>query len=109
MLSTIATVLVQLLTSVASTTTESSTVGAIISALVNLVPALVGELTSLIAPVKNIIAALQAGNVPLTVAQVAALQTLDAQCDAALDAQAKADGLSGVGDDDLATSTGTGA
>lgn len=108
MLSTIATVLVQLLTTIAPTVTSSSTVEAIISALVNLIPALVGELTALITPVKNIIAALQAGSAPLTSAQIATLTTLDAQCDAALDAAAQADGLTGV-DDNVSTAGSTGA
>lgn len=98
MLSSIATILVNLLGTIASTATSSSQIDAVISAMENLIPALVGELSSLVTPVKNIIAALGAGSVALTAAQSASLQALDAQCDALIDATAKADGLS-TGDD----------
>lgn len=100
MLSTIATVLVQLLGTIASTATSNTQVEAVISALENLVPALVGELSALITPVKNIIAVLlQGSSVPLTATQSATLTALDAACDAAFDAAAKAAGISE--DDDV--------
>ena len=93
MLNTIATIFVQLLTNLVPLATNNTMVESIISAMTSLIPALVGELAALITPVKNIIAALQAGSTPLTAAQVASLQALDAQCDAALDAAAKDDNL----------------
>lgn len=93
MLSTVATILVQLLGTIASTATGSTQVAAVISALENLIPALVGELAALITPVQNIIAALQQGSAPLTATQITQLQALDAQCDAAIDAAAKDDNL----------------
>jgi len=62
-------------------------VSQILTALITIVPIIAQNATNFITPVKNIIAALQAsGNV--TPAQIAALQALDAQCDAAFDAAA---------------------
>jgi hypothetical protein len=78
--------LMPILTSAGATQIEP-----IVSLLVNLIPALVGELTSLIPEVKNIIAALQ-GNGSVTAAQMTTLATLDAQCDAAFEAAATAAG-----------------
>lgn len=84
--------LVSVLGTLAPLVTSSSAATSIINLLSSLIPALVGELTTLITPVKNIIAALQ-GTGALTPAQVASLQALDAQCDAAFNAAAQADGL----------------
>jgi UDP-N-acetylmuramyl tripeptide synthase len=63
----------------------SNVITKIIVALIQIVPILAEEATNLITPVKNIIAALQTKG-PLTPDQMAQLQALDAQCDAAFDA-----------------------
>lgn len=89
---TIITLILSILADLVPMVSNSSTAGKIIAMLQNILPALVGELQALISPVKNIIAALQ-GNGALTADQVAALQALDAECDAALDAAAKDAGL----------------
>lgn len=61
----------------------------IVNALVAIVPALIQEATDMVPIVQNIIAALQA-NPATTQAQMATLNALDAQCDAAFeDALAK--------------------
>ncbi len=65
--------------------TDSSKIAGIISMLETWVPVIIKEATDLIQPVKNIIAALQ-GSASITADQLAALQALDAQCDAAFDA-----------------------
>lgn len=71
---------------------SASVVGKIIEALITIVPIIATNVSNLIAPVKNIIAALQnSGNV--TPAQIATLQQLDAQCDAAFEAAATAAGM----------------
>lgn len=73
-------------------TSSSNIVTQILNALITIVPIIAANATNFITPVKNIIAALQAsGNV--TPDQIAALQALDAQCDAAFDAAATSAGV----------------
>jgi len=68
---------------------DASTVGKIISALETYLPVVAQEASDLIQPIKNIIAALSA-NPATTADQLAALQALDQQADAAFDAAAAA-------------------
>ena len=75
--------LLPLLTSSAN----ANLIGSIISTLEQFLPFIVDEISSLYAPVKNIIAALSA-NPATTAAQLATLQALDTQADAAFDAAA---------------------
>ena len=63
----------------------SSTIGNIISLLETYLPIVAQTTTNLITPIKNIIAALSS-NSAVTADQLAALQALDAQADAAFDA-----------------------
>jgi len=82
-----------ILTAIAGTTAETSTITAIVNALVALVPVLVKEYRAMVPIVKNIIAALSA-NPASTAEQLATLQALDAQVDsdfesAAAEAQAE--------------------
>lgn len=66
---------------------NAALIASIISTLEQFLPFIVDEISSLYQPVKNVIAALSA--TPATdAAQLAALQTLDAQLDAAFDAVA---------------------
>lgn len=67
--------------------TNSTLISQIIETLVAILPTVVKEVQDLIPPIKNIIAALSAD--PATsAAQIATLQVLDAQCDAAFEAAA---------------------
>jgi hypothetical protein len=75
--------LIPLLTSSANATLIDS----IISTLTQFIPFIVDEISSLYQPVKNIIAALSA-TPATTTAQLATLQALDTQLDAAFDAAA---------------------
>ena len=75
--------LLPLLTSSAN----ANLIGSIISTLEQFLPFIVDEISSLYQPVKNIIAALSA-NPATTAAQLATLQALDTQTDAAFDAAA---------------------
>jgi hypothetical protein len=75
--------LLPLLTSSAN----ANLIGSIISTLEQFLPFIVDEISSLYQPVKNIIAALSA-NPATTAAQLATLQALDTQADAAFDAAA---------------------
>ena len=68
-----------------------TTIDTIINGLVQILPTIVAGAEDLVQPVKNIIAALSA-NPATTDAQLATLQTLDAQVDAAFEAAATADG-----------------
>lgn len=72
-----------LLTSSANVTV----IDGIVTALTELLPLIINEVQSLVGPVKNIISALSA-NAATTAAQLATLQALDAQVDAAFDAAA---------------------
>lgn len=63
----------------------SSQIGNIISMLETWVPVVAQEASDLVTPIKNIISALSS-NSAVTAAQLAALQALDAQADAAFDA-----------------------
>jgi len=68
-------------------TGNSSAIATIIATLIQLIPAVTQEVESLIPPIKAIIAALSAD--PATTSdQLAALQKLDADCDAAFEAAA---------------------
>jgi hypothetical protein len=75
--------LLPLLTSSAN----ANLIGSIIATLEQFLPFIVDEISSLYQPVKNIIAALSA-NPATTAAQLATLQALDTQADAAFDAAA---------------------
>jgi hypothetical protein len=94
MWTTIVSSILSLLTSIAGSTAESSTVNSIVTFLANLIPLLVGEASTLLQPVENIIANLES-NGAVTAADMAAVEALRDQIDAAVDAQAKADGLTG--------------
>lgn len=67
----------------------SSSITSVITALVQIVPALVTTVEDVVPMVKNIIAALQS-NTAVTADQLAQLQALDAQVDAAFEAAATA-------------------
>lgn len=92
-MSSIAAAVVALLTQLLPllSTSAAGTVVAVINALVQIIPVVVQEAEDLITPIKNVIAALSA-NPATTTAQLATLATLDAQCDAAFEAAAAADG-----------------
>jgi hypothetical protein len=66
---------------------NATMVDSIIGALTQALPFIVNEISSMVTPVKNIIAALSA-TPATTAAQLATLQALDAQVDAAFDAAA---------------------
>ena len=87
MLSTLATAVVSMLTTLLPllTSSGSSAVASIVATLVQLIPLITQEAESLAGPIKNIIAALGA-NPATTAEQMATLQALDAQCDAAFEA-----------------------
>ena len=74
---------------------NAAMIGSIINALTNMLPFIIQEVESLVVPVKNIIAALSAN--PATEAdQLAQLQVLDQQVDAAFEtiaAQTDAEGV----------------
>ena len=95
MLSSFAAAVVAMLTALLPLLGGASTQGvaAIIKALMQIIPLVVQEATDLVAPIQAIIAALGA-NPAATSDQLAALEALDAQCDAAFDAAGLADGLS---------------
>lgn len=67
----------------------NSTIDKIIAVLIQLIPVIVATEQALVAPVQNIIKALSS-NPGTTAEQLATLQALDAQCDAAFDAAAAA-------------------
>lgn len=64
-----------------------SLIDSIITALTNMLPFIIDEVETLVTPVKNIIAALSA-NPATTASQLAQLQALDTQVDAAFEAAA---------------------
>ena len=70
-------------------TLGSTAITSIINALVQIVPALISTIEDVVPMVKNIIAALQS-NTAVTPDQLAQLQALDAQVDAAFEAAATA-------------------
>lgn len=86
----VVTLLTQLLPLVGSFT--SGSLASVISLLEEILPTVVTTATELVAPVQNIITALQ-GSGTVTEAQAAALTALNAQCDAAFDAIAESDGV----------------
>lgn len=67
---------------------NATLIGGIINTLVNIVPFIVQEVETLAPAIKNIIAALSA-NPATTAEQLATLQTLDQQVDAAFESAAK--------------------
>ena len=71
----------------------TSVVVEIISALETIVPVLASNASTLLVEVQSVISALRNGSTPLTADQLAALDALDAQIDAAFEADAKAAGL----------------
>lgn len=87
-MSAIITAVVSLLTTLLPLVTGNSTaIATIISTLIQLIPAITQEVEAMIPPIKAIIAALSAD--PATTAdQLAQLQQLDTQCDAAFEAAA---------------------
>lgn len=87
-MSQIITAVVTLLTTLLPLVTgNSSAIGSVITTLIQLIPAIEQEVAAVIPPIKAIIAALSAD--PATTAdQLAALQKLDADCDAAFEAAA---------------------
>ena len=92
MLTTLASSIVALLTEILPTIGAAGTsVETVISVLMQLIPVAVQEGETLVAPIKNIIAALS-GNDAVTPAQLTTLQALDAQVDAAFEAAAAAAG-----------------
>lgn len=74
-----------LITQIAPLIKDSAAIASIISTLEQIIPVIGQEINDLAQPVKNIIAALSA-NPDTTADQLAALQALDAQVDAAFDA-----------------------
>jgi hypothetical protein len=70
---------------IAPLVSNSGTIGKIIAALETYLPIIAKEATDLLQPIKNIITALSS-NSAVTADQLAALQALDAQADAAFDA-----------------------
>jgi hypothetical protein len=81
--------LLQQLLPLITTSGNAAVIGNVITALTNILPLVVSEVETLIPPIKNIIAALSAS--PATTAeQLATLQALDAQADAAFEAAAAA-------------------
>jgi phage-related protein len=92
-LSALATAIVTMLTSLLPliTGSGSSTITTIINTLIQLIPLVTSEIAALATPIKNIIAALSA-NPATTAEQLATLQALDAQVDAAFEAAATAAG-----------------
>ena len=86
----VVTLLTQLLPLVGSFT--SGSLASTISLLEEILPTIVTTATELVAPVQNIIAALQ-GSGAVTAAQATSLAALSAQCDAAFDAIAQTDSV----------------
>jgi hypothetical protein len=83
---------VSLLSTVAPLLSGASSISAVVQTLIPLIPAVTQTATDLIPAVKGIIASVSA-NPATTVEQLATLQALDASCDAAFDAAAKAAGV----------------
>jgi hypothetical protein len=79
--------MIQALLPAITSTANASIVGGIITALTNMLPFIIQEINAMVVPVKNIIAALSA-NPATEAAQLAQLQALDAQVDAAFEAAA---------------------
>lgn len=86
----------QILPLVGTSSATVTMIGSIVSALTQLMPYIVNEISTVYTAVKNIIAQLQNSGAP-TADQLAALQSLDAQVDAAwTTAQAAIDPDAGV-------------
>ena len=81
--------MIQALLPAITSTANAAMIGGIITALTNMLPYIIQEVSALVVPVKNIIAALSAN--PATEAdQLSQLQALDQQVDAAFEAAAAA-------------------
>jgi hypothetical protein len=79
--------MIQALLPAITSTANASIIAGVITALTNMLPFIIQEVEALVTPVKNIIAALSAN--PATEAtQLAQLQALDQQVDAAFEAAA---------------------
>ena len=85
MTSVFVTVLLGFLTELSNLTTDTSTIGRIIKQLIGIIPWLEQEFASVVPAVNGVIAALQS-NPATTPQQMAVLQALDAQDDAAFEA-----------------------
>ncbi|MDE2106270.1 MAG: hypothetical protein KGL39_54120 [Patescibacteria group bacterium] len=72
---------------------STNVIAQIIAGLENIVPVLASEGAALLTEVQSIIASLRNGSTPLTADQLTALDTLDAQIDAAFEADATAAGF----------------
>jgi hypothetical protein len=81
--------LLTIIAQIAPSLGATSTITAIINALITIIPTVVKEIEDVVPIIKNIIAALQS-NTATTPDQMAQLTTLDAQCDAAFEAAATA-------------------
>lgn len=88
--STVVTAVLGLLQDLEPLIVNSGTIAKAITLLEEIVPVIAAEIGDLLQPVKNIIAALSAKGDVVTPDQLAALQALDAQVDAAFDAAAAA-------------------
>jgi hypothetical protein len=77
----------QFLPMLGTSAATAALIDSIINALTSMLPFIIQEVQALAVPVKNIIAALSASPAT-TAAQLATLQSLDAQVDAAFDAAA---------------------
>lgn len=93
MFSTIGAAIVALLTQLLPIAgTANATVASILNVLIELLPPAIATAQELVAPIQNIIQALSA-NPATTAAELATLQTLDEQCDAAFEAAATQAGV----------------
>ena len=81
--------LLTIIAQIAPSLGATSTITAIINALITIIPTVVKEVEDVVPIIKNIIAALQS-NATTTPDQMAQLTTLDAQCDAAFEEAATA-------------------
>lgn len=86
-MSAVLTALLAVLAQIAPSLGTSSSIGAIINALVQIIPSLVQLGEALVQPIRNIIAALSS-NPAATADQLSQLRALDAQVDAAFEAAA---------------------
>jgi hypothetical protein len=79
--------MIQALLPAITSTANASIIAGVITALTNMLPFIIQEVEALVTPVKNIIAALSA-NPATDATQLAQLQALDQQVDAAFEAAA---------------------
>jgi hypothetical protein len=86
---TLLSVITDILPIIGTVATGSTSIEKVVTLLEQVVPVAVTEFSTLLAPIQNIIAALSS-NSTTTATQLAALQALDAQLDAAFEAAANA-------------------